>query len=187
MVRATSAIVDRGVAVTTWAVITSLTFMVQLLCVSGAEEPRQAPDVPFGANGARIGGPGPGGKLDLLALFDFRLILNYWRSTLQRLAIVGVLAALSCGTMAHAECLAPSAPSLSERPVKPVSPERPRCANTGSCGVGEADRYNAAVAVFNDKAKVYAADLQAYVDRLNAYVAAAGAYAKCEVTATNAG
>jgi hypothetical protein len=105
---------------------------------------------------------------------------------LRKLAIVGVLAALSCGTTARAECLAPNPPSPSERPVKPASPERPRCANTGSCGPGEADRYNAAVAVFNDKAKVYAAELQAYVDRLNAYVAAAGAYAKCEVAATNA-
>jgi hypothetical protein len=106
---------------------------------------------------------------------------------LQRLAILGALAALSCGTMARAECAAPTPPAPLERPAKPVSPERPRCANTGSCGAGEADRYNAAVAVFNDKAKIYARDLQAYVDRLNAYVAAAGAYAKCEVAATNAG
>lgn len=101
--------------------------------------------------------------------------------------IVGALAALLCGPTAWAECEAPSPPAASERPAKPASPERPRCANTGSCDAGEADRYNAAVAVFNDKAKVYARDLQAYVDRLNAYVAAAGAYAKCEVAATNAG
>jgi hypothetical protein len=106
---------------------------------------------------------------------------------LQRSAIIGVVAALSCGTMSQAECLAPNPPPPSERPVKPVSPERPRCADSGSCGAGEADRYNAAVAVFNDKAKLYAAALQAYVERLNAYVAAAGAYAKCEVTATNTG
>jgi len=105
---------------------------------------------------------------------------------LRRLAIIGALAALSCGTTAWAECTPPNPPAASERPARPVPPERPRCADTKSCEAGEADRHNAAVAVFNDRAKVYARDLQAYVDRLNTYVAAAGAYAKCEVTATNA-
>ena len=104
---------------------------------------------------------------------------------MRRLVILGVLAALSCGTIVRAECAPPDPPAASERPAKLVPPERPRCADTKSCDAGEADRYNAAVAAFNDKARIYARNLQAYVDRLNAFVAAAGAYAKCEVNATN--
>ncbi|WP_296598065.1 hypothetical protein [Phenylobacterium sp.] len=97
----------------------------------------------------------------------------------------GCALALLLASSAAADCAPPTPPPTSERPVRPAPPRTPPCATTNTCEPGEADRYNAEVKAFNDRAHVYAAALQAYVDRLNAYVAAAGAYAKCEVAATN--
>lgn len=99
---------------------------------------------------------------------------------------IGVLTALMFGSAAQAACVAPAPPAASERPAKPLMPPKPKCADSGSCMPGEADRYNAAIGAYNGEVKAYGQRLQAYVDRLNAYVAAAGAYAKCEVDATNA-
>jgi hypothetical protein len=104
---------------------------------------------------------------------------------MRRAVMIGVLAALLRGPAAQAACVAPAPPTAAERPVKPVLPPKPRCAASGSCMPGEADRYNAEIGAYNAQAKTYRETLQAYVDKLNAYVAAAGAYAKCEVTATN--
>lgn len=87
---------------------------------------------------------------------------------------------------ALAACEAPSPPAASDRPVKPIAPERPRCATSGACEPGEADAYNKAIAAFNAKARGYAAATQAYAAKLNAYVATAEAYARCEVAALSA-
>jgi hypothetical protein len=86
-----------------------------------------------------------------------------------------------------AACVAPKPPATSERPARPAPPQRPRCADSGACEQGEAAAYNKAIATFNAHARDYAKDTQVYVAKLNAYVAAAEAYAKCEVGALNAG
>ena len=94
---------------------------------------------------------------------------------------------LTAPPMAQAACEPPAPPPVSARPVKPVAPERPRCATSGSCRAGEADAYNRAINAFNARARDYQAAAQAYAEQLNAYVKAAELYARCEVTALQPG
>jgi len=62
----------------------------------------------------------------------------------------------------------------------------PACTTSDSCRHGESSTYNKAVEAFNQRQRTYQDVGQAYVAKLNAYVAAAEAYARCELAELNA-
>ena len=99
--------------------------------------------------------------------------------------LVLTAALVTAATTAQAACPVPVAPAASEKPARPTPPPVPVCAKVNDCGQGVAAEYNRQVNAFNAAARDFQKDTQAYVARLNAFVAAAEAYAKCEVAELN--
>lgn len=94
-----------------------------------------------------------------------------------------VLLSLCVASGGEAACSAPTPPELAAKPVKPIPPVKPPCADkpmADGCLGTEAFSYNDAIRAYNARIPAYQTAANAYVAKLNAYVQASGEYARCE-------